>query len=314
MDLERDESMTMTRFVKTTPANWQVCALAVLSAGLLSSRVSRADDAPLPDSLVKQDQASSGSTDVPTSGFEKVQKPADDKDATELQLSAGGLASAGNSRSIAATGSGKFRLRRDANQIGAAIAANFARAAAAKETALQTTVENFQGKVRYDRFIAGSFAVFGAASARHDKFQGLDLRLNLDPGIEYYLVDEGKEQLWTEIGYDFQYDIRTDDEIASAAATGDELAKHETRHSGRVFAGYTNNVNKAVTIATGLEYLQGLDNSTNYRLNWDGAVSSSVGKGFSIATTVSVRYDHNPLPAIEKTDVITAVSLVYQLL
>jgi putative salt-induced outer membrane protein len=288
--------------------------LPVLCAGLFFARASRADDAPLPDSLVKQDNASSGSTDVATTGFEKSDKPGDAKDATELQLSAGGLASAGNSRSIAATSAGKFRLRRDSNQVGAAVAANFARSAAKKDDALETTVENFQGKVRYDRFLAGSFAIFGAVSARHDRFQGLALRMNFDPGLEYYFIDEEKQQLQTELGYDLQYDVRTDDELATAALAGTPLDKHDTRHSARAFVGYTNNVNKAVTIATGLEYLQGLDNSTNYRLNWDGAVSSSVGKGFSIATTVSVRYDHNPLPDIEKTDVITAVSLVYQLL
>jgi putative salt-induced outer membrane protein len=293
---------------------WRFCVLSALSASLFLSRVSRADDAPLPDSLVKHDQASTGSTDVATSGFEKAEKPADDKDATELQLSAGGLASAGNSRSIAATSAGKFRVRREANQVGAAIAANFARSAAKKGDALQTTVENFQGKLRYDRFLAGSFAVFGAVSARHDKFQGLDLRLNLDPGVEYYIVDQGKEQFWTELGYDYQYDVRTDEEIATARLAGTNLAKHETRHSGRLFAGYTNSVSKAVTIASGLEYLQGLDDATNYRLNWDGSLGSSVGKGFSIATTVTVRYDHNPLPEVEKTDIITSVSLVYQLL
>jgi putative salt-induced outer membrane protein len=296
---------------------WRLAAWSALSAGFLFSRASRADDAaaPLPDSLLKQDQASSGATNVATSGFEKADKPAADaKDASELSLSAGGLASAGNSRSIAATSAGKFRVRRGANQLGAAVAANFARSAAKKDDALETTVENFQGKLRYDRFLAGSFAVFGAASARHDKFQGLDLRLNFDPGIEYYVVDEGKEQLWTEIGYDLQYDIRTDDELATAAATGAPLAKRETRHSARGFAGYTNHVNAAVTMATGLEYLQGLDDSRNYRLNWDGSVSSTVGKGFSIATTVSVRYDHNPLPEVEKTDVVTSLSLVYQLL
>jgi len=295
--------------------NWRFCALAVLSLG--SSRVSRAANAAaeLPDSLLKQDQASSGATNVATSGFEKADKPAADaKDASELQLSAGGLASAGNTRSIAATGAGKLRLRREANQLGAALAANFARSAAKKGDALATTVENFQGKLRYDRFLAGSFAVFGATSARHDQFQGLDLRLNFDPGIEYYIVDEGKEQLWAEVGYDFQYDIRTDAEIATAAAAGNAVAKRESRHSGRAFAGYMSRVNPAVTLATGLEYLQGLDDSRHYRLNWDGSVGSSVGKGFSIATTVSVRYDHRPLPEVEKTDIITSLSLVYQLL
>jgi putative salt-induced outer membrane protein YdiY len=290
------------------------CALLLLSAGILLSRPSRAAD-PLPDSLVKSSQATSGSTNVATSGFEKADKPADEaKDATELQLSAGGLASAGNSRSMAATTAGKFRIRRGSNQVGAAIAANYARSAASKTEGLQTTVENFQGKVRYDRFLAGSLAVFGAVSARRDRFQGLNLRLNLDPGVEYFFIDEGKQQLWSEIGYDLQYDVRREEAREAALLEGMYLGKTVTRHSARVFVGYSNALSDAVTVATGLEYLQGLAESKNYRLNWDGSVNSAVGKGFSIATAVSVRYDHNPLPNIDRTDVVTSLSLVYHLL
>jgi putative salt-induced outer membrane protein len=290
------------------------CAFALLSALFLVSRPSRAAD-PLPDSLVKSSQATSGSTDVATSGFEKADKPAEDsKDATELQVSAGGLASAGNSRSLAATTAGKLRVRRGSNQVGAALAANYAQSAASKETGLQTTVENFQGKVRYDRFLAGSFAVFGAVSARRDRFQGLDLRLNLDPGVEYFFIDQGKQQLWSEIGYDLQYDIRRDEAREAALLQGMYLGKTVTRHSARLFVGYSNALSDAVTVTTGLEYLQGLAESKNYRLNWDGAVNSAVGKGFSIATAVSVRYDHNPLPSIDTTDVVTSISLVYHLL
>lgn len=290
------------------------CVFALLSAAFLVSRPSRAAD-PLPDSLVKSSQASSGSTDVATAGFEKVDKPADDaKDATEAQISAGGLASAGNSRSLAATTAGKLRIRRGSNQVGAAIAANYARSAASKEAGLQTTVENFQGKVRYDRFLAGSLAVFGAVSARRDRFQGLDFRLNLDPGVEYNFIDEGKQQLWSEVGYDLQYDVRRDETREAALLEGMYLGKTVTRHSARVFAGYSNELSDTVTVSTGLEYLQGLAQSKNYRLNWDGAVNSAVGKGFSIATAVSVRYDHNPLPDIDKTDVVTSLSLVYHLL
>ena len=294
--------------------HWYYCTLSFLLAGLSLGTPSRAADA-LPGSLVKSSQATSGSTDVATSGFEKADKPAAEaKDATELQLSAGGLASAGNSRSMAATSAGKFRLRRGSDQIGAAIAANYAESSAVKGQRLETTVENLQGKLRYDRFLAGSFAVFGAVSARHDRFQGLEWRLNLDPGVEYYFIDEDKQQLWSEIGYDLQYDVRTEDARVAAAAIGEFLGKTQTRHSGRAFGGYSSALSDQVKVATGLEYLQGLDHTTNYRLNWDGSVNSSVGKGFSIATAVSVRYDHNPIPNVEKTDVITSISLVYNLL
>ena len=289
------------------------CALSVFSAGLSLSAPSRAD-APLPDSLVKSSKATEGSTNVATSGFEKSDQVApESKDATELEISAGGLASAGNSRSMAATSAGKFRLRRASDQFSAAIAANYAESAVNKGEGLQTTVENFQGKVRYDRFLAGSFAVFGAVSARHDRFQGLDLRINLDPGFGYYFIDEDKQQLWLEAGYDFQHDIRRDDAIAAAAAEGIQLEKTNNRHSVRAFAGYSSELSDSVKVATGLEYLQGFNPAANYRVNWDGSVTSAVGKGFSIATAVSVRYDHNPIPDVEKTDVVTSISLVYHL-
>ena len=294
--------------------NCHLCALSFLLAGLSLSAPSHADE-PLPDSLVKSSKATEGSTDVATSGFEKADKPKPDaKDATELEISAGGLASAGNSRSIAATTAGKFRWRRGSDQLGAGIAANYAESAVNKGDGLQTTVENFQGKVRYDRFLAGSFAVFGGVSARHDRFQGLELRINLDPGLGYYFIDEDKQQLWLEAGYDFQHDIRRDDAIAEAEADGYFLAKTNDRHSVRAFVGYSSQVSDSVTVASGLEYLQGLDPATNYRFNWDGLVNSAVGKGFSIATAVSVRYDHNPIPGVENTDIVTSISLVYHLL
>jgi putative salt-induced outer membrane protein len=290
------------------------CGLSFLSAGLSLSAVSRAE-APLPDSLVKSSKATEGTTNVATSGFEKSDKVApESKDATELEISAGGLASAGNSRSIAATSAGKFRVRRGANQVGAAVAANYAESAVSKDEGLRTTVENFQGKLRYDRFLAGSFAVFGAVSARHDRFQGLDLRINLDPGFGYYFIDEDTQQFWLEAGYDFQHDIRRNDAIAAAAAEGVVLAKTNDRHSARAFVGYSSELSDSVKVATGLEYLQGFNPATNYRFNWDGSITSAVGKGFSIATAVSVRYDHNPIPDVQKTDVLTSISLVYHLL
>jgi len=207
--------------------NCHCCTLSVLLAGLLLSAPGHAAE-PLPDSLVKSKKATEGSTDVATSGFEAAGKKPDSKDATELEISAGGLASAGNSRSIAATTAGKFRLRRGADQVGAGVAANYAESQVTKGEGLQTTVENFQGKVRYDRFLAGSFVVFGSVSARHDRFQGLDLRINLDPGFGYYFIDEEKQQLWLEAGYDFQHDIRRDEAIQDALAETISWARPKT--------------------------------------------------------------------------------------
>ena len=45
---------------------------------------------------------------------------------------------------------------------------------------------------------------------RRDRFEGLDLRLDLDPGLAYYFINTKKHRLQGEAGYDFQYDIRRD--------------------------------------------------------------------------------------------------------
>ncbi|MCC6667593.1 MAG: DUF481 domain-containing protein [Polyangiaceae bacterium] len=268
-----------------------------------------------PAGLAKQDPATSGKTDVSAEGFQAAQKDAADaKDATEAKVLAGGLLSTGNSRSLATTASGQLRLRRSANQLSAALAANYSRAAANAAADTETTVENFQGKIRYDRFVAKSLAVFLSTSARRDRFQGLDLRLNVDPGVAYYFIDEKAQQLWTELGYDLQYDVRRDENVDAAAASGQRVDKTHLQHSGRLFAGYGNSLNEHVKFNTGVEYLQGLPETERWRLNWDVGLSSSLGGSFSLATTFSLKYDHTPLPGVKELDTVTALNLVYTLL
>jgi len=278
------------------------------------SSAAHAQDDPAPG-LMKQDAATTGNTQLANETYAAAQRDAEDaKDTLEAKIAAGGLAATGNSRSLAATASGDFRIRRAANQFSAAAAVNYARAAADRDSSVETTVQNEQGRVRYDRFLTDRLALFLALSARHDRFQGLDLRLNLDPGVAYYVIDEKAHQLWGELGYDLQYDVRNDDALAVAAAAGDPQEETETRHSARAFVGYDNKLNEAVTFKTGLEYLQGLDSTENWRLNWDAALTSQIAGNFSLSTTFSLKYDHNPLPEVETLDTVTAISLVYQLL
>jgi putative salt-induced outer membrane protein len=276
-----------------------------------------------PAGLLNQSAASSGRTDVAKDGFETLEKDAASaQDATELNLIFGGLIAAGNSRSIAATGASRFRLRRGHSQGSLAAAANYGESAVDRNASMEPTVANYQGRVRYDYFLSRNVALFLAASARRDRFQGLDLRFNLDPGVAYYFVVEEKHRLWTEVGYDYQYDVRSEDAIASALANdGTAVDKTAGRHNARGFAGYENTLNEDVTLSTGVEYLQGLspfedDTSgrTNWRLNWDFSISAKLAESFALATTISVKYDNNPLPDVKRGDAVTAINLVYNTL
>jgi putative salt-induced outer membrane protein YdiY len=280
------------------------CLLGVVAAGSHAA-------AQTPKGLLEQKAATSGSTDVAKGGFEKVAKPADTKEATELKLSAGGVLATGNSRSAAATGSGMLRLRRGLNEYSASVAGNYGRSAPTPADDMQTSVSNIQGRVRYDRFLSEHWSLFVAQSARKDRFQGLALRLNFDPGVAYYFFDEDKHRLWAELGYDFQYDVR---ENAALRAAPTPIDKTETRHSARGFLGYENNINEVLRFNTGVEYIQAVSESKNWRLSWDSGLTSAISNSFSFATTFSLRYDNNPLAGVRKTDTTTALNLVYTLL
>ena len=300
--------MTMKR-VAMTFGSLATCVIT------LSASTARADDA-TPKGVLTQDAASKGNTDVATSGFETGAKPVDPdaaKNATDLKISAGGLGAAGNSRSLALTAAETFRIRRDSEQLSVASAANYAQAG---KTGQPTTasVENVQGKLRYDHFFVGSLAGFLGVSLRHDRFQGLDLRLNLDPGIAYYFIDEKKHQLWGELGYDFQYDVRKQSFVDAAAAAGAPIDKTQGQSGGRAFVGYLNKVNDNVTFSTDLEYVQSVQDFDRFRINWDAGIASSISSSFSLATTMLVQYDHAPLAGVLNTDTTVSISLVYKLL
>src|SRR5688572_24619928 len=138
----------------------RVWSVGLALSGLCASpQLARAQQAP----------ASSGSTEVATSGVQSATRATpDDKDGTQLKLTAGGLVSQGNSRTIAATAAGDFRLRRGVSQFGALAAANYGRSSPGQGEPSATTVENYQGKVRYDYFFTPAVAGFqiGRASCR----------------------------------------------------------------------------------------------------------------------------------------------------
>src|SRR4029079_8053284 len=134
----------------------------------LASR-SHADD--IPKGTVAPTPVSKGTTELNSQKFEaaaKVPDPEKEKDATELSIAAGGLASSGNARLISLTTTGDFRLRRSDNQFTAAVAGNYGRSAV-PGSALETNVANLQARARYDRFFFTDWTAFLGTQARNDR-------------------------------------------------------------------------------------------------------------------------------------------------
>jgi putative salt-induced outer membrane protein len=278
---------------------------------------------PLPEepggTVGADDPASTGSTELEGAGkFGEATVVEEETDATELLAAAGGILNTGNSRSLAATAAATFRVRRDIHQFGAAFAGNYAQAAFDNDSPIRATVGNVQGRVRYDIFFAKRWSVFTMVTARHDPFQGLALRLNVDPGVAFYAIQKKPHRLWFEVGYDYQYDYRTDEARVvvddEGTPTGEILAVDRHTHAARLFGGYSNHLSEAVTFDTGLEYLQSFLLGRRWRINWDIALTAAIAQRFALATTFVMRVDNDPLPRIKKIDTVTALSLVVTIL
>ena len=230
-----------------------------------------------------QDAATSGATNLDSTTFATTAPAAETTDATELEIGAGGLFISGNARSVALTGNARLRIRRKIHEFSAAFAGNYGRAALADQPS-QDTVRNVQGRIRYDVFLHKRVAGFLMATARHDPFLGLKARLRVDPGFAFFIINEAKHRLWSEVGYDLQFDARRvladkDDCVIEGAAVANGCfvidlpntpapaeGEPDTRphvaqrnlitHSARLFAGYSHQLSELVSFNTGLEYIQ----------------------------------------------------------
>jgi hypothetical protein len=257
-------------------------------------------------------------------------------DGTSATLSAGGQMATGNSRLLAGTINGAFDSRRGANGYGAAILGNYGQGAAPGSNEVETA-ENLQGRIRYDRYVIEQASVFLIATGRHDKFQGLDFRLNLDPGFKYLFIKQASNALWAEVGYDFQFDDRSVSALGEVGADGKtpvftdpscvpaamgsnapctqaQLPEQQVDHSARVFVGYRHAFNKEVTLAAGAEYLQSIvtvEGIYDSRLNFDALFAAKVGGGLSVGLGFSARYDRFPLPGKQDLDTASTLTLIY---
>lgn len=287
-------------------------ALALLTFSAINLGTAGYTLAQPPEGTVTKDPATTGNTEVAGGGTFAAAAAPDDKtadDATELNASVGGFLSTGNAEAASATALINFRLRRGAHQFRTDAAANYGRASVPVEgndsPPVEVTVGNVQGMVRYDWFFAKRWSMFLQATGRNDRFQDLDLRANIDPGFSFYALTDPKQRLWFEAGYDFQYDLRTDDAVNDPTRDIDRVF---VNHAARLFGGYVNNLNEYVTFDTGIEYLQSVIDAPVFRINWATALTANLNKRISLATTFTLRYENKPV-APKQLDTITSVLL-----
>ncbi len=257
----------------------------------------------------------SGPAEVVVDGTEAMKETPDEiANATEWNIQAGGVVAGGNTKSAAGTAGSRFMLRRGRSELAAILAANYARSGTEDSSGLETTMENYQGRVRYDYFWTRKLSSFLAVQARRDRFQGLNLRLGVDPGLSYFFLRRESLRLWTELGYDFQYDVLTQETLDLAETEGTQRDRTETDHNFRAYLGYEQRIDDRLKVLTGLELYKSFVYEPSYRINWTTEVQTQLVDSFSLAIGSTAMYNNAPLPGVKKFDVTSSVNFVYTFL
>ncbi len=238
-------------------------------------------------------------------------------DGTSATLSAGGISSNGNSNMLAMTGKGSLETRFNNNGLGFSFLANYGESAAAPGSQkLIESTENGQIKLRYDRYLSDRFSLFLQDTLFHDKFEGVDFRNNVDPGVKYLIVRETATSFWAELGYDFQFQSNNVSYIQAQGAmmtppVAVTVGKTETLNSVRAYLGVRQAFSKEVTLSSGLELLQGFTNNEDTLVNFDVLFAAKIAGGFALGVGDTLRYDRLPLPGIKTVDNSLTVNLIF---
>lgn len=228
--------------------------------------------------------------------------------------SAGGTLNTGNTKQWNTNAATTFRYASRYHLVDATAQFNYGRAVLldAPEEGFRDTVRKFSSRARYGYHLTHYDALFVGTGFRWDTFAGLEARVQGQAGYLRYFLRADAHRLWGEVGYDFTYDNFYPNPLRDEM--GFILPGSRRVHSGRVFLGYENRLNAAVSFLTGAEVLVSILQPENTRLRWDNALTSQLVDRFAVELRFLLEYENLPPAGRVKLDTTTLVNLVVTLI
>ncbi len=164
-----------------------------------------------------------------------------------------------------------------------------------KDGVTTTTADFAKASGRYDRNLDGDWFAFGSLGLEHDRLQRLDLRTALNAGLGNHVVKTDAHSL---------------DVFGGAGAT-DERFEELTRDFGELVLGEesSHRLTDTTTLRQRLAVYPNLEESGEYRAEFDASVATAIDATWSLKVTLSNRYLSNPLPGLDTTDTVLLVGL-----
>ncbi|MBF0383069.1 MAG: DUF481 domain-containing protein [Magnetococcales bacterium] len=158
--------------------------------------------------------------------------------------------------------------------------------------------ESYATSLRGDYSYSKSLFLFITTGWEKDEFAGTESKISVGPGLGYKIIDGPKHSLSTEAGVNYVQEQFTDDTDNSFA-------------NGRLFTEYGYQFNKKSKFTQSVEYLHDFDNTDNFNVNSETAVTTAFNDIFSLKIGYTVKYDNEPLTSsFDKTDTVLNATVI----
>ena len=159
-----------------------------------------------------------------------------------------------------------------------------------------TIAKALRGGLRYDFNLSERLFAFALTDLEHDKFQQLDLRLVLGGGLGFHAKKTERTRV---------------DLFGGGSLNQEYFSTGLSRKSGEILMGeeLSHKLSKSTSLSERLVFYPNLSEGGEYRTTFDMAAVTRLGRSLSWQVTLSDRYLSNPIPGIEKNDLLLTTGI-----
>jgi putative salt-induced outer membrane protein len=179
------------------------------------------------------------------------------------------------------------------------------------ENASFATAERYEARYQSDFKINDRLSWFGALRGEQDRFGGFVYQATVSTGASYKLIDRPATKLQASLGAGYR---RLKNEVLVKTDAGEVIdrldGELESSPVATLTSAYEHDFTPSTKITNKLLAESGSDNSA---VQDDLSLQVNMTETVALAVGVGVRYNTDPPPLAESTDVLTTVNLVYNI-
>jgi putative salt-induced outer membrane protein len=179
------------------------------------------------------------------------------------------------------------------------------------ENAEFSTAERYEAKYQLDFKINDRLSWFGALRGEQDRFSGFVYQATASTGASYKFIDTPETQLQASLGAGYR---RLKSETLIKTDAGEVISRIEGESESdpvlTLSSDYAHNFTESTKITNKLLVESGSENTA---VQNDIALAVSMTDSLALAVGFGIRYNTDPPPLAEDTDLLTTINLVYNI-